>query len=110
MTTEAAASTLTYAVRRNHGAVVLTLHGALTACGAATVEAVLRDLIHGQGNLTIEVDLRDVSCIDPEAARVFSAAARWARGHGGCLTLRAPTQGLTTTIDQTMIVREGEQR
>lgn len=74
-------------VSRDLGAVIVTVLGALYDHGAAWLGAELSDLIDGQGNLTVVVDLRHTTRVDPAGLGVFAAASDLAERHGGQLTL-----------------------
>ena len=70
----------------------MTVHGALDGVGAAHLDLVLTDLIDGQGNLSVVVDLRDLTATGTDADRlsVFVDAARRAHRHSGVLALSTP--------------------
>ena len=53
-------------------------------------EAILADLIDGQGNLSLVVDLRDATAADAERVSVFAEAAERLRRRGGAMTLSRP--------------------
>jgi anti-anti-sigma factor len=72
------------------GVVVVTAHGPLDAANGAVLESVLADLIEGQGNLTVVVDLHDVPAVDAAGLAVLVASAEAAAGRGGNLTLADP--------------------
>lgn len=82
-------------VAREHGAVVVTVHGDLDLAGASRLGTVLGDLVDDQGNMNVVVDLRDVGEVDMAAAGVFPAAATVARHHGGRLRLRGVPRGVS---------------
>lgn len=84
MTTPGATS---FDISRQQRAVVLAVHGTLDLAAASRIGAVLGDLIEGQGNLNVGVDLREVDQLDPAALGVFSVAAAVARRRGGELRL-----------------------
>jgi anti-anti-sigma factor len=75
------------AVTREHGAVVVTVHGEIDLARSVALGAVLGDLIDGQGNLSVVVDLAEVTRVDPAGLGVFAAAAKLARRRGGLLTV-----------------------
>ena len=79
-------------IGRYQGTVVVTVHGELCGYGAAHLGLMLADLIDGQGNLSLIVDLHDatVSAGDSDHVSVFADAARRARRRGGALTLGEP--------------------
>ncbi|MGH9149464.1 MAG: STAS domain-containing protein [Acidimicrobiales bacterium] len=81
---------LRIAISRAMGTVVVTVHGDLDVAGARHLASVLADLIDGQGNLAVVVDLRDAGGPDPAAVGVFAAAAENATRRGGVLSLCDP--------------------
>lgn len=76
-----------FAIGRALGTVVVTLHGEIVAAVVPELRAVLADLIDGQGNLSVAVDLRDVQRVDPLAMAVLTGAGESCRKRGGSLTL-----------------------
>ncbi|MGI8776293.1 MAG: STAS domain-containing protein [Acidimicrobiales bacterium] len=60
------------AIGRALGTVVVTAHGDLDDAGAANLERVLDDLIDGQGNLHVVVDLHDVGAVGPSGLSMFA--------------------------------------
>jgi anti-anti-sigma regulatory factor len=76
-----------FRVSRESGAVVVTVDGDLDLPRSIRLGATLGDLIDGQGNLAVGVDLRRVPHVDPRALGVFAAAARLASIRGGSLTV-----------------------
>lgn len=79
-------------IGRYQGTVVVTVHGELDVERAEHLDFVLADLIDGQGNLSIIVDLRDVraTASDAERVEVFEDAAGRARRHHGTVSLSQP--------------------
>ena len=84
------ASSLSFAIRRVGGRVVVTVRGEVDRTGADCLAEILRDLIDNQGNGTVVVDLRYVAGVDPSLAEVFSAASDWARRHGARFGVHDP--------------------
>lgn len=82
------------AIGRSLSAVVVTLHGDLDLIASLRLAAALRDLIEGQGNLAVIVDLRDVRRIDGSGSDVLAAAAERIAGRGGELRLGGPTSAV----------------
>lgn len=72
---------------RYQATVVVTVHGELDRARAAQLGHVLADLIDGQGNLSLLVDLHDATAADGQTVAVFADAAERARRHGGVITL-----------------------
>lgn len=79
-------------IGRHQGTVVVTVHGELGPAAAAQLRPVLADLIDGQGNLSLIVDLHDatVSATESDDMSVLADAARRAHRRGGAVTLMGP--------------------
>lgn len=77
-------------IGRYKGTVVVTVHGELNLPKTAHLGHVLADLIDGQGNLSVVVDLRDATATDAVAAAVFAGAAERAHRRGGTMMLSTP--------------------
>ena len=77
-------------VSRNRGTVVVTVHGELDLPRAGDLGAMLADLIDGQGNLSVVVDLHDATASDADCLWVFTDAAERARRHGGIIKVSEP--------------------
>ena len=75
-------------VGRALGTVVVTVVGELTFDSCQVLETLLTDLIEGQGNLAVAVDLARAT-IEPEAVSLFVEAARRAGLRGTRLVLKA---------------------
>lgn len=74
-------------VSRYQGTVVVTIHGDLDGRRSGDLAYMLADLIDGQGNRSIIVDLRDATATDPQWLSVFTDAAARACQRGTVLTL-----------------------
>nr|MDQ6946210.1 hypothetical protein [Actinomycetota bacterium] len=61
----------------------VSLHGALDLRASVRLGAILTDLIVGQGNLAVIVDLRDLGPVDAAAVDVFAASASAVELRGG---------------------------
>ena len=68
----------------------MTTHGDLDVAGARPLGSVLADIIDGQGNLAVVVDLHDATAIDASGLTVFATAAALASRRGASLTLSNP--------------------
>lgn len=79
------------AIGRFMGTVVVTLHGDLHRSASVRLAGVLRDLIDGQGNLAVVVDLADVGGIDRSGLDVLASAAGRMDKRGGALRVGGPT-------------------
>src|SRR5437763_820742 len=63
-------------ISRDQGTVVIGVHGDLDGPGARHLRSVLDDIIDGQGNMAVVVDLHDVCITEPSGLSVFAAAAK----------------------------------
>lgn len=95
---QAAEGELAIAVGRSLGTVVVTLVGPLDTLAATRLAATLDDLIDGQGNLAVAVDLSGVHRIAPSALQVLSAAASHLQRRGGRLSLRQPRDDVLNAL------------
>lgn len=84
------ATSSTVVVGRFGGAVVVTLHGDIDQAASVRLAGVLGDIIDGQGNLAVVVDLHDVGWIEGAGVDVLAAAAASIASHGGELLLGGP--------------------
>jgi anti-anti-sigma factor len=89
---------LAIAIRRCLGTVVVTLVGPLDALAVTGLAATLDDLIDGQGNLMVAVDLSGVRRISPSGLQVLSAAASHLERRGGHLSLCEAPDGALHTL------------
>jgi anti-anti-sigma factor len=71
------------AVSRTLGAVVVTVEGALDPLTSPTLGRVLADLIDGQGNLFVVVDIRRLVVTDASGLCVLTRARRAVEARGG---------------------------
>ena len=87
-------------IGRYQETVVVTVHGELDHPRAAHLGHVLADLIDGQGNLSLLVDLHDATAADARQMSVFADADERARRHGGSITLSKPPAALHEALRQ----------
>jgi anti-anti-sigma factor len=87
-------------IGRYLGTVVVTIHGDLDLAMAAYLAPVLTDLIDGQGNLSIIVDLHHATTTDAKHLLVFRDAAERVRRRGGAMTLSEPPPVLQEALRQ----------
>ena len=80
---------LSLVVGRGLGTVVVTVDGELDLPGCELLRGVLSDLIEGQGNLAVAVDLRR-AVAEPNALNMFIEAALQARRQGTKFILKEP--------------------
>lgn len=95
-----AAATRGIVIGRYRGTVVVTVRGDLDLARAAYLGPVLTDLIDGQGNLSLIVDLHDATATDAEHLLVFRDAAEQARRRGGAMTISEPPPALHDALRQ----------
>lgn len=82
------------AISRAQGTVVVAVHGDLDVPAARHLGSVLADIIDGQGNMAVVVDLHDASAADAGGRSVFAVAAERASRRGAALSLRDPPDPL----------------
>ncbi len=85
-------------IGRFQSTVVVTLHGALDPGMSAELGCVLDDLIDGQGNLAVVMDLRDLRRIDCSGVEALRAAARQMAARGGRLRLAGPVGSVLDSL------------
>jgi anti-anti-sigma factor len=86
-------------VGRYLGTVVVTVHGELDLTRASHLGNILADLIDGQGNLSIVVDLQDATATDADSLWVFTEAAERARRRGATMRLNEPPMPLYQALE-----------
>lgn len=86
------------AVGRYMGTVIVTLHGDLRSRASVALAGVLHDLIDGQGNMAVVVDLADVGGIDRSGLDVLASAAARTAERGGALRLGGATEAVFDTL------------
>ncbi len=91
-------SAFAFDITRDMGVVVVTAHGRLDATSGAALRAVLVDLIEGQGNLRVVVDLHDASVVEPSIIEVLVAASASAARRRGELTFGDPSDSLLAAL------------
>ena len=79
-------------VARSEGTVVVTVRGELDAETSQHLGGILADLIDGQGNMSILVDLHEASATDPDCLWMLTEAAERARRRGGTMRLDAAAE------------------
>jgi hypothetical protein len=80
-------------VAREAGTVVVTVRGELDTERSRHLGIVLADLIDGQGNMSILVDLHDAGATDPDCLWMLTEAAERAHRRGGAMRVD-PAAGL----------------
>lgn len=81
------------------GKVVVHLHGRLDADGAAVLRHRLADVIDGQGNRQLVMDLRDLTGIDPAGFKVLVDARTRMMKVGGELVLSGATREMASAFE-----------
>ena len=79
-------------VARSAGTVVVTVRGQLDAEKSQDLGGILADLIDGQGNMSILVDLHGASAADPDCLWMLTEAAERAHRRGGTMRLDAAAE------------------
>lgn len=97
------------AFSRALGKVIVEIHGALGADRAQELKDRLVDVIDGQGNRQVVLDLRGTTHIDPAGFKVLLEALRRMQSMGGDLVLSGPTPGVqgalaTAGLDKVFVV------
>jgi anti-anti-sigma factor len=87
-------------IGRYQATVVVTVHGELDHPRAAHLGHVLADLIDGQGNLSLLVDLHDANAADARHLAVFAVAAERVLRHGGSIALSKSPDALREALRQ----------
>lgn len=85
-------------VGRALGTVVVTLRGELDGSGSVYLAALLDDLIDGQGNLDVGIDLRSVGSIDCASVEALAVAAHQLARHGGQMSLARPAPSVREVL------------
>lgn len=93
-----AAPELRLAIARALGAVVVTLHGELRRSTTRALSAALRDLIDGQGNLYVIVDMHDVRVGDAGGLQVLASARGAVESRGGRFLLAGASDETASAI------------
>lgn len=88
-------------VGRALGTVVVTLKGELDGSGSSYLAAILDDLIDGQGNLDVGIDLRSVGSIDHASVEALAVAGHQLARHGGQLSLARPIPAVREVLAAT---------
>ena len=76
--------------RRLDGALVIGFRGEVDLHSAEPVRAALHDVIRDQGNLTLTIDLGEMTFIDSTGLNVLAQASKWSQESGGTIVLTRP--------------------
>lgn len=79
--------TLRLGIRRISTVVLVSVHGDVDAPGSALFRRILEDLIDGQGNLSIVVDVHDARVCDSSGVSTLAWAVERAARRGGTLAV-----------------------
>ncbi|MEA2827733.1 MAG: hypothetical protein QOG43_2172 [Actinomycetota bacterium] len=85
-------------IGRFMGTVVVTLHGDVDVAAAAGLARVLHDLVDGQGNLDIAINLGDVHRIDDSGLQALAASATTLLARGGELRMGGPSGSVMAAL------------
>ena len=80
------------AIARSAGTVVVTVRGELDTAQSKHLGGILADLIDGQGNMSIVVDLHEARATDPDCLWILTEAAERAHRRGGTMRLDAAAE------------------
>ncbi|MGH9278389.1 MAG: STAS domain-containing protein [Acidimicrobiales bacterium] len=92
-------------IGRLRGTVVVTLRGTLDTLAAARLAPALEDLIEGQGNLRVAIDLRRLQDAGPSGVQALAAAASSLERRGGALRLSQPNDRILQSLDKAGLSR-----
>lgn len=87
-----------FIIGRAMGTVLVTTHGVLDPDGSQMLDRALRDLIEDQGNLSLIIDLIDLSVSEPSCLGVFVEATASAAKRGGEVALADPCQAVRSAL------------
>ncbi|MEA2686266.1 MAG: hypothetical protein QOE93_1461, partial [Actinomycetota bacterium] len=86
------------AFSRAFGKVVVHVHGSLDSGAAPSLKARLVDVIDGQGNRQVVLDLRGMTEVDSAGLFALADAVMRMRDHGGELVLSGPTAAVMAKL------------
>ncbi len=92
-------------VRRLDGRVLVEVKGELDVYSSPHLRSTLLDLIDGQGNLALVIDLMELQFIDSTGLGVLVTALRRSRVHGGDVVLRHPSRATLRLLQVTGLDR-----
>jgi anti-anti-sigma regulatory factor len=78
---------------------VVTVHGQLDGESSNHLSDILVDLIDGQGNLSIVVDLHDAGATDPDCLWILSEAAERANRRSGTMKVGAVPAAIRSALE-----------
>lgn len=90
---------------RDSGAVVVAIAGELDCATAPILDERLADLLSDQGNLTIVLDLAEMTFVDSSGLSAFVTAYRHLQERGGALSLRRPNSSTRKVLEITGLNR-----
>ena len=85
-------------IERVGSKVVLSIRGALDSEATPRFGHFLEDLIDGQGNLDVVIDLRGMASVDGETVDILVSATHRMRSRGGRLVLAGYNQPVRDTL------------
>lgn len=85
-------------VGRYRGTVVVTVHGEVDLANATSLGTILADIIDGQGNLSVVIDLQHATAADEDCLWVFTEAVELARRRGGQIKLSDPPGSIHSAL------------
>ena len=91
-------------IARAGGGVLLTLRGVIDSATAGWLEHLLEDLVEGQGNRTVSVDVRRVTAVHVSVLDLLVRSSQLAAARGGRLIVRGPSPAFLVALDRAGIV------
>ena len=98
-------SEFSFTIARALGTVVVSARGPLDDRSSRTLRDVLTDLIENQGNMTVVVDLHDMTDVDPACLDIFVAAHGLATIRGGHLSLTGARDQVGRALNASGVAR-----
>ena len=97
---------------RRGDSVVVEVRGDVDAATANRLAARLHDVVAGQGNLSVVVDVGEMTFIDSQGLHALVQGWREARARGGVLRIERPSAATTRLLEITaldrLLTRPGE--
>lgn len=96
------------AITRAHGTVVVRLEGVLDGSSSEWLGGVLGDLVEGQGNRSIAVNLAAVPHVHPSVVRLLVALSARTTIRGGDFTVQDPSAQVAEQLSESGLAMEPE--
>jgi anti-sigma B factor antagonist len=92
-------------IARLQSRIVVSITGEVDALTAAQLRHCLDDLVLGQGNRDLVLDMHSVTFLDSTGLGVIVGASRRLRELGGELTISAPSRPVSAVLETTGLTR-----